>query len=114
MTAILPHVNGVRVVNPNVVNELLAKGEFTYFFGKGLESGLVKGLKREFLLFLDGLFESFEDGVMHDVSLFQFFELFELLEPGVLQGHFWVKDKWNLGVINRLDFVVRMGEFLDG
>lgn len=114
MTALFPHVNGVRVVNPNVVNELLAKGEFTYFFGKGLESGLVKAVKREFLMFLDGLFESFEDGVMHDVSLFQFFELVELLEPRVLQGHVWVKDKWDLGVINRLDFVVRMGEFLDG
>ena len=51
---------------------------------------------------------------MHDVSLFQFFELVELLEPGVLQGHVWALDNWDLGVINRLDFVVRMGEFLDG
>jgi hypothetical protein len=46
MTALFPHVNGVRVVDPDVVNELLAKGEFTYFFGKRLESGLVKGVER--------------------------------------------------------------------
>jgi hypothetical protein len=46
MTALFPHVNGVRIVDPDVVNELLAKGEFTYFFGKGLKSGLVKGVER--------------------------------------------------------------------